>query len=152
MGVEKKNFIEIMYFHYLTYMARLICKNPCPGGHEIYNLGRPVLCHRYYILIAGPISKQRTFFTLWSMFQKFGSEDLITLMIRCNVICKVEKPQMAILALMGIYYIAQLPYPSQCSLALLFTQSEVLKDKGHEEDLPFMRKATKVSEKIQSAG
>ena len=84
------------------------------------------------------------------MFQKFGSEDLITLMIRCNVICKVEKPQMAILALMGIYYMAQLPYPSQCSLALLFTQSEVLKDKGHEEDLPFMRKATEVSEKIQS--
>ena len=25
-------------------------KNPCPGGHEIYNFGRPFLGHHYYIL------------------------------------------------------------------------------------------------------
>ena len=25
-------------------------QNPCPGGHEIYNFGRPFLCHHYYIL------------------------------------------------------------------------------------------------------
>ena len=24
--------------------------NPCPGGHETYNFGRPFLGHRYYIL------------------------------------------------------------------------------------------------------
>ena len=22
--------------------------NPCPGGHEIYNFGRPLLAHHYY--------------------------------------------------------------------------------------------------------
>ena len=25
-------------------------KNPCPGGHIIYNFGRPFLGHHYYIL------------------------------------------------------------------------------------------------------
>ena len=25
-------------------------KNPCPVGHEIYNLSRPLLGHHYYIL------------------------------------------------------------------------------------------------------
>ena len=25
-------------------------KNPCPGGHESYNSGRPVLGHHHYIL------------------------------------------------------------------------------------------------------
>ena len=25
-------------------------KNPYPGGHEIYNFGRPFLGHYYYIL------------------------------------------------------------------------------------------------------
>ena len=31
-------------------MATPLQKNPCPGGHEIYNFGRPVLGYRYYIL------------------------------------------------------------------------------------------------------
>ena len=39
-----------MHFHYRTYMATPLQKNPCPGGHEIYNFGRPVLGYRYYIL------------------------------------------------------------------------------------------------------
>ena len=25
-------------------------KNPCPGGHEIYNFGRPIIGHHYYLL------------------------------------------------------------------------------------------------------
>ena len=25
-------------------------KNPCPGGHDIYNFGRPFFCHHYYTL------------------------------------------------------------------------------------------------------
>ena len=35
----------------MTYMATSKHKNPCPGGHEIYNFGRPFLCHHYYIII-----------------------------------------------------------------------------------------------------
>ena len=31
-------------------MATPLRKNPCPGGHEIYNFGRPFLGHHYYIL------------------------------------------------------------------------------------------------------
>ena len=51
MGVNKKIFKEIMYFHYMTYMAKpILRKKTCPGGHEIYNLGRPFLGHHYYIL------------------------------------------------------------------------------------------------------
>ena len=37
LGVEKKVFKEIMQFHYKTYMATPLYKNPCPWGHEIYN-------------------------------------------------------------------------------------------------------------------
>ena len=48
-----KRFVkEIMHFHYMTYMymATPQHKNPCPGGHEIYNFGRPFLGHHYYSL------------------------------------------------------------------------------------------------------
>ena len=30
-------------------MATPLLKNPYPGGHEIYNFGRPFLGHHYYI-------------------------------------------------------------------------------------------------------
>ena len=36
LGVEKI-LREIMHFHYLTYMATKLHKNPYPRGHEIYN-------------------------------------------------------------------------------------------------------------------
>ena len=47
---RKRYFKEIMHFHYMTYMATPQHKNPDPGGHEIYNFGRPFLGHHYYIL------------------------------------------------------------------------------------------------------
>ena len=31
-------------------MATPLHKNPCPGGHEIYNFGRPFRGHHYYTL------------------------------------------------------------------------------------------------------
>ena len=34
----------------MSYMATPYHKNPCTGGHEIYNFGRPFLDHHYYIL------------------------------------------------------------------------------------------------------
>ena len=34
----------------MTYMATPYHTNPCPGGHEIYNFGRPFLCYHYYTL------------------------------------------------------------------------------------------------------
>ena len=40
-----------MHFHQMTNMATPLNKNPCPGGHEIYNFGRPFLDRRYYIHI-----------------------------------------------------------------------------------------------------
>ena len=33
----------------MTCMAMPQHKNPCLGGHEIYNFGRPFLGHHYYI-------------------------------------------------------------------------------------------------------
>lgn len=70
------------------------------------------------------------------MFQKFGGEEVISLMIRYD--------KTAILALIGIYYMAQLPYPAACSMALLFIQGDILKNKGHEADMPLMKKAEEV--------
>ena len=34
----------------MTCISTPLCKNPCPGGHDIYNLGRPFLGHHCYIL------------------------------------------------------------------------------------------------------
>ena len=50
LGVEKKISKEILHFHYMTYMAMTQHKNPCSGGLEICNFGRPFLGHHYYIL------------------------------------------------------------------------------------------------------
>ena len=50
LRVKKKNFKGIMHFQYMTYMATPQQKNPCPGGHEIFNFGRPIIGHNYYIL------------------------------------------------------------------------------------------------------
>ena len=36
LGVEKI-CKEIMHFHFMNYMDTPQHKNPCPGGHEIYN-------------------------------------------------------------------------------------------------------------------
>ena len=48
---EKKIFKEIIHFHCMTDMAMLLHKNPCSGGHEFYNFGRPFIGHHYYTLI-----------------------------------------------------------------------------------------------------
>ena len=34
----------------MTYLATPQHKDPCSGGHEIYNLGRPLLGYHYYTL------------------------------------------------------------------------------------------------------
>ena len=34
----------------MTYLATPQHNNPCPGGHEIYNFGRPLHGHYYYAL------------------------------------------------------------------------------------------------------
>ena len=50
LWIDKKIFKEMMHFHYMTYMATPYHKNICPGGHEMYNFGRPFLGHHYYII------------------------------------------------------------------------------------------------------
>ena len=37
-----------MHFQYMTINA--LAQEPLPGGHEIYNFGKPFLGHHYYIL------------------------------------------------------------------------------------------------------
>ena len=44
-----------MFFHYLTYGIAL-AQELLPGGHEIYNFGRPFLGHHYYILSLSDLS------------------------------------------------------------------------------------------------
>ena len=41
LGEEKNMFKEIMHFQYITYKDTPQHMNPCPGGFEIYNFGRP---------------------------------------------------------------------------------------------------------------
>ena len=55
-------------------MATPLNKNPCPGGHEIYNFGRPFLGHHYNILsLYGPCSgvKKKIFFIEIHQFYTF---------------------------------------------------------------------------------
>ena len=47
---ELKILEEIMHFHYMTYLATFLHKNPCPEGHEIYNFGGLFLGYHYYTL------------------------------------------------------------------------------------------------------
>ena len=47
LGVEKKILNEIMHFQFMNYMTTPQPRKPCPGGHEIYNFGRPFLGHHY---------------------------------------------------------------------------------------------------------
>ena len=48
-AIDKKNFKEIRYFCQMTYVTMPYHKNPCPGGHEIYNFGRPFLGHYHFL-------------------------------------------------------------------------------------------------------
>ena len=45
-------------------MATLYRKNPCPGGHESYNFGRPFLGHHHYIYSLSDLcgSKEEDFY------------------------------------------------------------------------------------------
>ena len=39
-----------MHFHNITYMATPLHKNPCPGGHKIYNFGKFLNCVNVFSL------------------------------------------------------------------------------------------------------
>ena len=65
LGEEKKIFKEIMHFHYMIYMATPQHKNPCPKGHEIYNLGKPFLGHHCYALIVNHAWEQSRFTSIF---------------------------------------------------------------------------------------
>ena len=57
-GRKEEDFKDVMYFHYITYMAISQRKNPSTGVHDSYNLGRPFLCYLYYILILSDLCQQ----------------------------------------------------------------------------------------------
>ena len=50
LWLEKKLSKEIMHFHYMAFMATPWHKNPCPRGHETYNLSRLFIGHQYNLL------------------------------------------------------------------------------------------------------
>ena len=62
-----------MHFYSMTYMATPQHKNPCPRGHEIYNFGRPFVCHHFYILVfqINAWEQRRRFLKIYSNFTLF---------------------------------------------------------------------------------
>ena len=47
-------------------------KNPWPGSHEIYNFGRCVLVHHYYILnLSEPWSREKDFKEIHNFYPKY---------------------------------------------------------------------------------
>ena len=77
MGVEKKDFKEIIHVHCMTYMGIPKHKNPSPGSHELYNFGRPFIGH-YYILfsLSDPCPKVKKLFLRNTSILHFLSEIL----------------------------------------------------------------------------
>ena len=62
-------YIDSLYIFtiIMTSMATPLHPNPSPGGHEIYNFGRPILGHHYYILSMSepcPGVKNKTFLVI----------------------------------------------------------------------------------------
>ena len=49
-GCRENDSERNKHFHYMTYMATPYHQKTCPGGHEIYNFGRPFLGHHYNTL------------------------------------------------------------------------------------------------------
>ena len=55
-------------------MATPLHNNPCPGGHEIYNFGRPFLGHHYYTLsLYGPCSGVEKFINITHFSPKLST-------------------------------------------------------------------------------
>ena len=71
---EEDFYTEIMHLHFMTYMATPKRKKPCPGGHEIYNFGRPFLGCHYYILTLPDICKgvEKKVFNAFSLYDFYG--------------------------------------------------------------------------------
>ncbi|CAC5426615.1 unnamed protein product [Mytilus coruscus] len=82
----------------------------------------------------------------WIMYQRHGDQEIITVMIKQSIIKKASSAVNAVLALMGIYYMAMLPYPSNCSAALLYIQGQVLLDEVHRKDKSVFNKAKEIFE------
>ncbi|XP_052097325.1 uncharacterized protein LOC127732296 [Mytilus californianus] len=82
----------------------------------------------------------------WIMYQRHGDQEIITVMIKQSMIKKASSAVNAVLALMGIYYMAMLPYPSNCSAALLYIQGQVLLDEVHSKDKSVFNKAKEIFE------
>ena len=77
--------------------------------------------------------KHRNSTSPWIMHQRHGDQEIITVMIKQSIIKKASSAVNAVLTLMGIYYMAMLQYPSNCSAALLYKQGQVLQDEVHSK-------------------
>jgi hypothetical protein len=86
--------------------------------------------------------------TPYLLFQRYGDEELLTLMVRQVVIMKVRSAREGLLALFGLYYMAMMPYPPGCNIAMLYVQHAVLGDDVHEQDTPFLKHACQMLEAI----
>lgn len=91
-------------------------------------------------------AKHKNLTSPWIMYQRHGDQEIITVMIKQSIVKKASSAVNAVLALMGIYYMAMLPYPSNCSAALLYLQGQVLQDEVHSKDKSVFIKAKEIFE------
>ena len=50
LGSKEEDFLNNNAFSLYDLYGHTLAQDPCPDGHEIYNLVRPLLGHHYYIL------------------------------------------------------------------------------------------------------
>ena len=76
------DFQRKLHFQYMTYMATPQHKDPCPGGHEIYNFGGPFFGHHYCTLSLSVLClrvEKRIFFlrnNVFSLYNLYGHTSL----------------------------------------------------------------------------
>ena len=80
-----------------------------------------------------------------------GDDAAILIMYKETVVGKADDALTAMLALIGLYYASDTPYPQHLHGALLFIQSEILKDNIHEKDQSSLKKFMKELEKYQKS-
>ena len=84
-----------MLFYYMTYMNTPQHKNPCQGGHEIYNFGRPFLGHHYQpiylVCLIFVWEQRRRFFKKYINYSRFTPK-LPPLGSGCDEICNLLSP------------------------------------------------------------
>ena len=74
-GNQEDDFLRnnaFSLYHYITYMATPLHKNPCPGGNDIYNFGRPLLYTLFVWTMSRSSEEDFKRYNAFSLYELYG--------------------------------------------------------------------------------